>query len=362
MTKRTLLTMLMTAALACGIASGETKVNLGDATVTIDVRVGGAKADGGWLGVRIMPVPAPLAAHLKTKDTGVMVGNLVKDSPAHKAGLRRYDVIVGMDGKAVENGPALVKGVGDHKAGDKVDLSIIRKGGKMTLQVTLGKPGPADQAKLVHKEDAPAAWQDVLRMHPRVIFRKGAGNWERMDGKNLPEDIRKLMKSLPEMKIDADGPNVRISTKTVIRRKDAEGRDIQFEQDETGQITITKKTVGADGKETEAVSKYKDMGALEKMDKEAHELFKHSRTRVFPGIGIGRRFKLEIPRHKPFGGAGAIDAHRLQKEIHEQLRKSLDQMNLPDDLRKKLKEQIEKSIRAGRGDGGKKKIENTPPV
>ena len=356
MTKRTLLTMLMTAAMACGIASGETKVKTADGTVTIDVRVDVSKGETGWLGVRIMPVPPALAAHLQTKSAGVMVGNLVKDSPAHKGGLKRYDVIVGIDGKPVANGPALVQAVRAHKAGDKVNLSVVSSGRKRTVPVVLGKPVPADKAKLVHKDDAPAAWQDVLRLHPRMIFRKGAGDWEKMDGKNLPEDIRRLLKSVPEMKIEVDGSNMHISTKTVIRRKDAEGRDIQFEQDETGQITVTRKKVDADGNETDDISKYKDMAALKQMDKEAHELFKNSRTFVLPNIGIGKRFKLELPgKIRPFGPGAGMDGEKLQKEIQEHLRKSLDQMNLPDDVRKKIKEQMDKSIRER-----EKKINTTP--
>ena len=77
MTMRTLLTTCLAAALACGLALGETEVEVGDGRVTIDVRVGPDAPDkvaaGGWLGVRIMPVPAPLAAHLKTRGAGVMV-------------------------------------------------------------------------------------------------------------------------------------------------------------------------------------------------------------------------------------------------------------------------------------------------
>jgi len=354
MTKRTLVTMLLTAVLGCGIASGETKVRLGDGTVRVEVRLDDDQTDGGWLGVRIMPVPAALAAHLKTEGKGAMVGNLVEDGPAHKAGLKRYDVIVGMGGKAVADGEALVKAVRGHKAGDKIALSVIQKGRKTTVQVVLGKPVPAHKAKLVHKDDAPEAWQDVLRLHPRMIFRKGPGKWDwkKMDRKNLPEEIRKLMKSLPEIGIDVDvdGPNIGIRTKTVIRKKDAEGRDVQFEQNETGQITITRKEVDADGNETDNVSSYKDMEALKQMDKEAYELFKNSGIGIFSGLGVGRRFKFDLPKMRLFGGAGAADARKFQKQMQEQLRKSFDRMDLPDNIRKMLKEQMDRHMPRGRDD------------
>ena len=145
MTTRTLLMTLMVATLACGAALGETKVTTsdgtvtkvikGDGTMTIEVRVTADDSRGVWLGVRIMPVPAPLAAHLKSGPGGVMVGNLVKDSPAHTAGLKRYDVIVGIDGKDVNDGPALIKAISGHKAGDKVKIAVVQKGKTKTVPV-----------------------------------------------------------------------------------------------------------------------------------------------------------------------------------------------------------------------------------
>ncbi len=346
MNMRTLLTTCLAAAVTCGVALGETEVKVGDPAVTIDVRVGPDAPDkaatGGWLGVRIMPIPAPLAAHLKTRGAGVMVGNLVEGSPAHKAGLKRYDVIVAMDGKAVEDGPALVKAVRGHKAGQKVALSVIQKGTKKTVAVVLSKPVPVGQAKLVHKDDEPAMWRDVLRVHPQIMLRKGAGNWEKMDDKNLPEHIRKMLKSLPKVDPGKGGPNIRMSAKTVIRRKDAEGRDIQIEQDQTGEITVTRKKVDADGKETDDVSKYKDADALQQMDTEAYEIYKKSGVRAFSRAG-GKMFKLELP-NVIIGGHGAIDYRKLHKDIRERILKDLGRMNLPDDVRKQIEEQLDQGL------------------
>ena len=359
MKTRTLLTTCLAAVLACGVAFGEAEVKVGEGTVTIDVRGGGDAPDkaaaGGWLGVRIMPVPAPLAAHLKTQGAGVMVANLVVGSPAHKAGLKRYDVIVAMDGKAVEDGAALVRAVRGHKAGDKVALSVIQKGLKKTVPVALTAPVPAGQAKLVHKDDEAAMWKDVLRLHPQIMLRKGAGNWEKMDDKNLPEHIRKMLKSLPDMTPGKGGADIRMSTKTVIRRKDAEGRDIQIEQDQTGEITVTRKKLGADGKETDDVSKYKDADALGQMDKEAHEIYKQSGVRIFSEIG-GGRVKLALP-NIIIGGRGAIDHRKLHKDIRERILKDFDRMNLPDDLRKRIKEQLDR----GFADGDKDKAIDDKP-
>jgi len=351
MTIRTLLMTLMVTALACGVALGETKVTAsdgavtkvikGDGTMTIEVRVNADDSRGVWLGVRIMPVPAPLAAHLTSGPSGVMVSNLVKDSPAHKGGLKRYDVIVGIDGKDVKDGPALIKALRGHKAGDKVKIAVVQKGKTKTVPIVLAKPVPAAEAKLVHKDDGADVFREELRLHPQIIFGGGQGKWKQMDDKNLPEELRKLMKDLPHLKIEPDGANIQMKTRTVIRKKDSEGRDVQIEQDETGQITVKRTTIGEDGKKTEDVSTYKDADELRKMDKEAYEVHKSSNVRAFSAARVGGKgIMIGRPNIIVGGGAGAIDGAKLSKEIREQLLKSIGTMNLPEDVRKQIMDQL----------------------
>ena len=60
----------------------------------------------GWIGIRIAPVSSELASHLKLKEgAGLMISNIVKGSPADKAGLGRYDVMLKVAGKAIDKGP-----------------------------------------------------------------------------------------------------------------------------------------------------------------------------------------------------------------------------------------------------------------
>jgi len=356
MNKTTLLTMLMVVATACAIASGETfvKTSKGDgkATVVVTATASSASSDGGgWLGVRIMPIPAPLAAHLKTGNAGAMIANLVKSSPAHKAGLKRYDVIVGLDDDDVKDGPGLIKAVRRRKAGEKVNLSVIRKGRKTNKPIVLGKPVPADKAELVHKEDALNVFRDTTRIHPHIMLRKKAGDWEKMEGKDLPEEIRKLLKSMPMINLAPGSKSgVHVKAKTVISTKDSNGHEVRIEQDETGKITVTRKVRWGDGNETEKTKTYKNRDELRLTDKEAFDLLKKSNVTVHTSVGPGK-FKLDVPGRGPFGGQGKIDPHKLRADILEQLRKSFEKMDLPDDLRKKLNDQLKIEIRIHQDDG-----------
>jgi len=368
--------ILTVMAMACTLASGQTVVKTGDDGVSVSVSASSSAVSrassrrgsgGGWLGVRISPVPASLSAHLKSGGAGAMVANLVKGSPAHKAGVRRYDVIVGLDDDAVKDGPDLIDAVSGGKTGDKVRLWVMRKGEKIRVPVVLGKPVPADKAQLLHKEDFPGAmgvWKDVMRLHPHVMLRKGAGDWEKMDGKDLPEEIRKMLRAIPKNIAPiapGDGPNVSVSSKIVIHTKDSSGSDVRIEQDETGKITVCRKQRDDDGNEAAETKTYKNREQLRLSDPEAFDMFKKSSVKVSTSVRPGhkgKRPKRDMPEFRLFDRRGKMNADKLRKEIFEKLLKSFEKMDLPENVRKQLKKQLQIDIRI---DGGKDDAKDDKP-
>ncbi|MFC5559729.1 S1C family serine protease [Ureibacillus thermophilus] len=70
--------------------------------------------------------------------TGVVVTEVVPGSPADSAGIEKYDVIVEMDGKPIENAIDLRQHLyNETKIGDTVKVKIYRQGKTMELQVKL---------------------------------------------------------------------------------------------------------------------------------------------------------------------------------------------------------------------------------
>jgi putative serine protease PepD len=67
------------------------------------------------------------------------VDAIFPDSPADKAGLRKDDIILKMDGNDAGTLPEFVQKVGEKKPGDKVKLLVKREGQEKTIEVTLGK-------------------------------------------------------------------------------------------------------------------------------------------------------------------------------------------------------------------------------
>lgn len=70
--------------------------------------------------------------------TGVVVDQVVENSPAAQAGMKTYDVIVEMDGKKVENSIDLRKHLYNEKEiGDELKVKIYRQGKIMDLTIKL---------------------------------------------------------------------------------------------------------------------------------------------------------------------------------------------------------------------------------
>ncbi|CAI8866565.1 serine protease [Bacillus pseudomycoides] len=69
---------------------------------------------------------------------GVLLSKIYPVSPAEKAGLQQYDVVVALDGQTVENSLQFRKYLYEKKkVGDKIEVTFYRNGEKMTKTATL---------------------------------------------------------------------------------------------------------------------------------------------------------------------------------------------------------------------------------
>lgn len=94
----------------------------------------------GLLGVSIQSVSPELADYLDKKfpvDQGVYVGGVNENSAGQEAGLKEGDIIVSVDGKAVNNVSMLQEMVARKRPGDKVEVEYLRDGKKNKVTATL---------------------------------------------------------------------------------------------------------------------------------------------------------------------------------------------------------------------------------
>jgi len=83
------------------------------------------------------------AMNLKSKE-GALVGDVVKDGPADKAGVQRGDVITEFNGKKVKDSTALRNMVAQTAPDTDVDMTVIRNGKEKHIEVKLAER-PATQ-------------------------------------------------------------------------------------------------------------------------------------------------------------------------------------------------------------------------
>jgi membrane-associated protease RseP (regulator of RpoE activity) len=133
------------------------------------------KEESGYLGVMLQDLSPSMAKALQLGDqTGVLVNDVVDDSPAAKAGLEEGDLILEFNGVATPDPKALTKAVRKTSPGDEVQVVVLREGKKKTLDVEVGER-EADNVMFFSSEDGDA---------PDVEFFTKKGNKVMVMGKD----------------------------------------------------------------------------------------------------------------------------------------------------------------------------------
>ncbi len=100
----------------------------------------GSRIARGYLGVTVGDLTPELARGFGLGENvkGAVVQDVVANAPAAKAGVKAGDVVTAVNGKAVEDRGQLTKSVASITPGGKAVLSVLRKGKKLEITVTVG--------------------------------------------------------------------------------------------------------------------------------------------------------------------------------------------------------------------------------
>jgi serine protease Do len=96
-------------------------------------------------GVVFAPLTTQIAEELGAPNTrGALVNQMTRDSDAFAAGLRPGDIVVGFNGRTVEDAAAFMRMLGDSKAGTAARLQILRESRKLevTIPITRARRTP----------------------------------------------------------------------------------------------------------------------------------------------------------------------------------------------------------------------------
>jgi Do/DeqQ family serine protease len=105
------------------------------------------KVDHPYLGIRMVDLTEDLKADLNSNpntpfaieaDSGVLIVEVVPNSPAAQAGLRRGDVVQAVNGEAITSSQAIQTLVRGSDVGDRLSLDVVRGNQTVTLTVETG--------------------------------------------------------------------------------------------------------------------------------------------------------------------------------------------------------------------------------
>jgi serine protease Do len=93
----------------------------------------------GWFGIQIQDITGSEAKDLDLAMAGALVQKVEENSPAQKAGLKRYDLIVAINGKTIKTAAELQMEIANSNPGDEIEVTIFRNRDKQTVKIKVSE-------------------------------------------------------------------------------------------------------------------------------------------------------------------------------------------------------------------------------
>ncbi|MBN2433353.1 MAG: PDZ domain-containing protein [Acidobacteria bacterium] len=136
--------------------------------------------DRAYLGIHTLPLSEQLAEYFNV-ESGVMITEVLADSPAQAAGLRAGDIILRWSDEAIVSTRDLLKRLGKAKEGDDIEFLIQRRDRQFSIPVTLGKTKDNDGVFHLHEGIA----LPNIRLELKEVLEGG----HQIDIQHIVEDI-----------------------------------------------------------------------------------------------------------------------------------------------------------------------------
>jgi serine protease Do len=117
----------------------------------------------GQIGIVAQTITPEMAKGLRLpQDWGVVASDVIPDGPADKAGLKIRDIIVELDGAAMEDSPQLETAVHRMKLSDVVKVTVLRDGQKLDYTIPV-----------IERDDDPQRFADMVNPDDNLVPRLG---------------------------------------------------------------------------------------------------------------------------------------------------------------------------------------------
>ena len=130
---------------------------------------GGKEVKRPWFGAKLQNVTPEIAESMGLKrPSGVLVADVVAGGPAAQAGIKVGDLIVSVDGQAIDDQVAFGYRYGTKPIGGTARLSIERAGKPATLQVKLASAPESARDEITIGANSPFAGTKIENLSPAV--------------------------------------------------------------------------------------------------------------------------------------------------------------------------------------------------
>ncbi|HET7887743.1 MAG TPA: DegQ family serine endoprotease [Bradyrhizobium sp.] len=137
--------------------------------VVASARSGGKAVKRPWLGARLQAVTPEIAETLGLKrPSGALVSNVVPGSPAARAGLKVSDLIVGVEGQAIDDPNAFDYRFATRPLGGTAEIEVQRGGRALKLAVPLEMAPDGGRDEIVLTTRSPFQGAKVANISPAV--------------------------------------------------------------------------------------------------------------------------------------------------------------------------------------------------
>jgi len=127
----------------------------------------------GWIGIMIQDLTPELAKSFGIENAkGVLISEVVKGSPAEKAGLVRGDVILRFEGKEIENAHKLSQLAAATPPGTLAKIDLLRNGKTETVSLKVGTM-PEEKQKTISPEEQSNWGMTVQELTPQLAEQLG---------------------------------------------------------------------------------------------------------------------------------------------------------------------------------------------
>jgi serine protease DegS len=94
----------------------------------------------GWLGIEVQDLSPALAESFALDQTqGVLIAGVIREGPAHRAGIRPGDIIIALEGQPITGTGDALKTIARHKPGEPIQVKGLRQGKVFRVTARTGR-------------------------------------------------------------------------------------------------------------------------------------------------------------------------------------------------------------------------------